>query len=90
MAAINVSQPVNASIFRGCDEDLYLGINFLKDKTTDLSFGNNGNIVWGLGDAAPKGTQRTECTLPIDPDNLCIVQELAPSEVREESVFEGL
>lgn len=56
MAAINVSQPVNASIFRGCDEDLYLGINFLKDKTTDLSFGNNGNIVWGLGDAAPKGT----------------------------------
>ena len=55
-AAINVSQPVNASIFRGCDEDLYLGINFLKDKTTGLSFGNNGNIVWELGDAAPKGT----------------------------------
>ena len=51
-----MSQPVNTSIFRGCDEDLYLGINFLKDKTTHLSFENNGNIVWGLGDAAPKGT----------------------------------
>lgn len=44
-AAINASQPVNASIFRGCYEDLYLGINFLKDKTTGLHFRDNSNTV---------------------------------------------
>lgn len=71
-----------ASIFGWRYEDLYLGINFLQDKTTSLSIRDNRNIVLGLRDAAPKGTRRTQCSLLSEPDNLCIVRELALSKVR--------
>lgn len=54
--ATNATQPVDVSISSWCYEDLYLGINFLKDKTTSLSFGDNSNIVLGIWDTTPKGT----------------------------------
>lgn len=81
-AAINATQPVSASIFLWCYEDLYLGINFLRDKTTSWSSAYNSNIVWGVWDTVPTCSHRTQCPLPIGADNSCIVWEPALSSQR--------